>query len=162
MSRSLKFANMIAAELRDSTIEERPKKVCLVRGRLDIGPRYVSVEILLPWNFHLLKQTPPFVWCRESWIREGADWHNPKYGLCWVLPDEWKDVMGWKGKPVRAIMEEGKEWLLTNCRSLINRHYCAHLNDLEEWLPEWDAWGHGDDGPNEYARRQRTRRHPRT
>lgn len=89
------------------------------------------------------------VWCEESWVRVGADWHNGP-PLCWVLPDEWRDVMGWRGKTIAAIIQEGRLWFLDGVRLLLNRHYAAHMEGLTAWPPEWLSWSHRAEGVREY------------
>lgn len=151
MSRSLKFARLLAAELRESSVMPPRERHIGVLGRLDVGAIIASVVVLVPERFEGLKQTPPLVLCAEPWVKKGADWHN-KDSLCWVIPDEWKDAMNWKGKPVADIMAEGLDWFLGGVRCLLSRHYHAHLEGIETWPPEWLAWGHGDAGVKEYKR----------
>lgn len=152
MSRSLRFANLLASELRGGSIEMVRARYYRVTGKLDIGVDFASVEIWVPWLFKKVKRGPPPVWCHEEWIRPGVDWHNlGEAGLCWVLPEEWRDAMNWKGKPVRAIMEEGRELFLRNTRSLITRHWVANAEDIDEWQDDWEAWSHSGKGREEYV-----------
>jgi hypothetical protein len=151
MSRSLKFARLLAAELRDSSVIPHYEGFLSVRGRLDVGGFIASIEVIVPQRFRIFKKYPPIVVCSEPWVKQGADWHN-KESLCWVIPDEWKDAMNWKGKPVARILAEGLAWLIKEVRCLLSRHYYAHLEGLECWSPEWPAWGHGVAGIREYKR----------
>lgn len=149
MTRSLKFAHLLAAQLRDSSVVVASKDALCVRGRFDVGAVFASILVLVPIRFDGLKKEPPLVLCSEPWVKQGADWHN-KHSLCWVIPDEWKDAMAWKGKPVAAIMAEGLAWFVEGVRCLLSRHYHAHLEGIETWPPDWLAWGHGDAGVREY------------
>lgn len=151
MTRSLKFARLIAAELRDSSVTPPHKGFLCVQGLLDVGAVIASIRVFVPERFGTLKKVPPIVLCSEPWLKRGADWHNKDF-LCWVLPDEWKDAMNWKGKPVASIMAEGLEWFFCGVRCLLSRHFYAHLEGIEEWPPEWHAWGHGKAGVKEYKR----------
>jgi hypothetical protein len=153
----LKFANLVAAELRDSSVVPTEKRLLCVRGRLDVGSVMAGIAVFVPERFEDLKKVPPIVVCSESWVKTGADWHN-KDVLCWVIPDEWKDAMNWKGKPVANIMTEGLAWLLGGVRCLLSRHYLAHLEGIETWPAEWSAWGHGDAGIREYKRAKKEAR----
>lgn len=155
MTRSFKFAGLVAAALRDSSVAPPHKGFLCVRGHLDVGAVIASIVVLVPERFGDLKEHPPLVLCSESWVKQGADWHN-KDSLCWVIPDEWKDAMNWKGKRVADIMAEGLKWFLEGVRCLLSRHYHAHLEGIEVWPPEWLAWGHGDVGVREYRSAKRT------
>lgn len=155
MSRSLKFAQLLAADLRASTVDQIAGRCYRAAGRLDTGVVVVGVEIAVPWLFRDLKRRPPVVCCSEPWMKTGADWHNGP-PMCWVLPHEWRDAMNWKGKPVKAILAEGREWFLNGVRSLVNRHYSAHLDGLTNWPAEWTFWSHRGDGIREYERERKS------
>lgn len=148
MTRSLKFATLLAAQLRESSVVVINKDLCL-RGRLDVGAVLATIKVLVPIRFGDLKKQPPRVFCSEPWMKQGADWHNND-SVCWVIPNEWKDAMNWDGKPVADIMAEGLAWFLEGVRCLLSRHYHAHLEGIETWPPEWLAWGHGPAGVKEY------------
>lgn len=155
MITSFQFARMLAAELRGGAVTTVEYLYYRVTGRLDIGARYVSVEIRVWQDFSVLKRVPPAVWCYESWMREGADWHNSRTdGLCWILEQLWCDAMSWKGKPARVILEEGRSLLVEGVRCLISRHYTATLEGLTRWPKEWDYWSHGESGAMEYNRQK--------
>ena len=151
MSRSLKFAKMLASELRSPTVGLSPRRGYLLRGQLDTGVTLASVMILVPSRFKDLKRAPPRVFCDASWMKLGAEWHNGP-PLCWVLADEWRDVMNWRGKPVAAILHEGRQWLLDGVRCLVNRHYLAHLEGLTSWPAEWPFWAHYSEGTRQYRK----------
>lgn len=157
MSRSLKFALLVAQDLRQPTIIRRRGQCYVVEGKLDIGAVNAQLTIAVPWFFKELKRSPPDVYCREPWIRTGKDWHN-RPPMCWVLGQLWRDAMSWKGKPVESIMTEGRQMLLCGVRNLVNRHYFAHLENLDSWQDEWDSWGHFDAGTREYEREKQGRR----
>lgn len=151
MSRTLKFANMLAGRLHASSVTTKGGVGSFVKGSLDTGPTTAEIEVFVPWLFRNLKRHPPVVLCNEPWMRTGADWHNGP-PTCWILPEEWREAMNWKGKPVKSILDEGVVWLISNVSCLLNRHYCAHLEGLTEWPEEWPAWGHDWEGVNEYRR----------
>lgn len=155
MSRSLKFVSLIASELRTATVKPVQGRIYRAAGRLDTGVTVVGIEIGVPWLFRDLKRQPPIVVCSESWMKTGPDWHNGP-PMCWVLPDEWRDVMSWKGKPVREIMSEGRQWFLNGVRCLVNRHYSAHLEGISAWPAEWKFWSHYDAGIREYQRERKS------
>lgn len=154
MSRSLKFARMISAELRYASVDAVRKNHYIVKGRLDTGVTIVPIVVTISWLFRQLKTEPPKVCCLESWMKTGPEWHNGP-PLCWVLREEWHDAMSWKTKPVQAILDEGRDWLLRNTCCLINRHYTAHLDGLTAWPPEWKYWDHFDQGVKQYEREKR-------
>lgn len=156
MSRSFKFANMLAAELRDGIVEPMPRSFYHVRGQFDIGVEIVKLDIAVPWLFRDLKRHPPLAACGASWMRTGAEWHNGRV-MCWVLPNEWRDAMNWKGKPVRAILNEGREWFFNNVCNLLNRHYTADIEGLEAWDSDWAYWDHYQAGVLQYERDKRLR-----
>jgi len=128
-----------------------------VDGKLDVGTALAKLTVLVPWLFKDLKRKPPKVRCNESWMRKGPEWHNGP-PLCWILERQWRDAMGWRGKPVQSIMTEGRLLLLRGVRNLVNRHHFAHLDNLDTWPEEWDSWGHFDAGTREYERQKRSRR----
>jgi hypothetical protein len=157
MSRSFKFSRMLAKTLRGSAVTPIYGRGYLVTGRLDTGVVLVPISIVVPWLFRNLKRSPPEVRCEAPWMKVGADWHNAGT-MCWVIPDEWRDAMAWKGKSVRAIMGEGREWLFNNVRCLVNRHYCAHCDGLTTWPKEWPFWSHAGKGVQEYRSERQSRR----
>jgi hypothetical protein len=151
MSRSLKFASLLADELRNSRVDWLRGRCYRVNGRLDTGVIVVGITIEVPWLFRDLKRKPPEARCLEPWMKTGADWHNGRL-MCWVLPNQWRDAMNWRGKPVKAILNEGRTWTLNGVRCLVNRHYSAYLDGLTAWPAEWAEWSHGIDGVREYER----------
>lgn len=157
MSRSLKLAKHLSLELREPRIVAVKGKYHAIHGTLDVGSTLVSLEIRVQWRFRDVKRKPPAVSCHEPWMKRGADWHNWDQ-MCWALPEEWRDVMAWKGKPVQWIMDEVRCWLFASARCLINRHYLATLQGLQTWPSEWRYWGHGALGAEEYRREQKVRR----
>lgn len=157
MSRSLTFARTLAAELRGAAVSPSRGLGYFVTGRLDTSVVIVPVRIGVPWLFRDLKRHPPLAQCLAHWMKVGADWHNAQT-MCWVIPDEWRDAMAWRGKAVRVIMDEGREWFFNNVRCLINRHYSAHCDGLTTWPKEWPFWSHAGEGVQEYRREERSRR----
>lgn len=153
MSWSLRLVRMLEQELREPRAIVRKRDSYQLTGRLDIGVRFVDVMIQVPVSFEEVRFKPPRVICTESWMRSDPDWHNDRVsGLCWVLEDQWRDVMSWSGKSVSLIMSEGCDWLLNDVRNLISRHYLAHYENITSWQPEWDSWAHRDEGAREYER----------
>lgn|GEM_PF-2332888 len=160
MCRSLRFANSLAGRLRHPAVEAVKGCFFRIEGRLYTNLRFVNIEIRVPWRFRSAKLFPPFVWCHEPWMRSGVAWHNlgDEYGLCWVHVEEWREFIAWRGKPVSNIVTEGTNWLFNNVGNLINRHYCAEIEGLTEWQPEWDDWKHDPAGEAEYRRARDKRR----
>jgi hypothetical protein len=151
MSWSRRFALAIQQTLREPHKLERRNPNYEVSGRLDIGSCFVGITVCVPISFNELKRNPPRVVCKEPWMKDGAEWHNSRSnGLCWVLANQWVDVMGWTGKSVTSIIDEGVKWLINDVTNLISRHYFAHCENLTSWPPEWDAWAHYGEGVKEY------------
>lgn len=153
----MKFAHLIAAELRGASVAPMEKDFIGIVGRLDVGSVIADIAVAVPERFDDLKKKPPLVFCSEPWVKKGAEWHNLG-SLCWVIPNEWEDVMNWKDKPVTDIMTEGVAWFLNGVRSLLSRHYYAHLAGIETWPAEWIAWAHGEAGVREYKQERRNQR----
>jgi hypothetical protein len=151
MRRSFRFAHSIAAGLRNSEVTEVGRSFYCVTGRLDIGAAFVSLKIIGRLRLQEFKQRPPLVRCLETWMKTGADWHNGP-PVCWVLQEQWQDVMGWRGKQHEAIFSEGRDWLFGSVTSLVSRHHYAHLHGIEEWPADWAFWAHGREGAAEYRR----------
>jgi hypothetical protein len=158
MSRSLKFSAVLAGELSQSSVERVPSKAFVVRGVLRATAVTAQLKIEVPRSFSEVKDFPPKVLCHESWMRAEPDWHNSsRQGMCWVLPNEWRDAMNWKHKPIAAIMSEGSQWLVSSVKLMVDRHYLASLERMEKWPSEWLAWSHYDEGVKEYRRLSRRR-----
>lgn len=153
----MKFARLLAVEMRDASIVALDNDHIRLRGRLDFGAQLATLVVVMHSRFAGLKKAPPLVWSKEPWMKHGADWHN-RDSLCWVLPEEWQDAMNWKGKPVASIMEEGRRWFLDGVRCLLSRHYFAHLEGIEKWPAEWAAWGHEEAGIKEYRAAKKSHR----
>lgn len=159
MSRSLKFAAMLAERLRSGTVIAVRGQHYTVRGELCTTAVYVPIEVRVPWYFRYHKRRPPTVWCRQPWMRSEPDWHNGPGGMCWVLDQEWRDHMLIRRKPVKAILQEGRDWLIKSVTLLVDRHYLAHRKGFTRWRPEWACWSHYGAGLREYRRsRARSRR----
>jgi len=131
MITTFQFARLLAAPLRGAAIvTARPKPPhphYRVTGRLDTGVVVVPIEFQVWESSDQLKQCPPAVWCNEPWMRDDDDWHNNHgTGICWVLEDEWRDAMSWKGKRTIAILEERRDWFMNAVPCLINRHGSRH------------------------------------
>lgn len=151
MNRSHTFAHLIARDLRDGVVETKKGVGFHICGRLDVGPVIATVRIFVPWRFRGVKRRPPIVYCVEPWMRTGSDWHNAP-PLCWTLPELWRDCMARRQKPVASIMSEGCLWMKNNVSALIAKHHYADIHGLNEWQPEWEFWGHGRKGVEEYKR----------
>lgn len=160
MSHSFRFAKKLALRLREPSISPVTGKWYRVAGRLDAPAVLAPIVVHVPWSFRDLKRKGPIAACYEPWMKTGSEWHNGP-PMCWTLVDVWRHMMAWKGKPARAIVDEGCEWFVNDVTSLINRHYDAHLRGLTNWPAEWDYWNHGYLGSIEYAI-MRIREHPRT
>ena len=153
------FARGLATYLRGGTTETVDDSRYQVTGQLDTGPVIAKVEIWIPQNFADLKRRPPPAWCHEPWMRDDNEWHNSaKSGMCWALNEEWRDELGWEGKPMWEFLQAARRWLLLAVPNLISRHYYGHLKGLKKWMPEWESWGHYSKGAKEYGRQKgRTR-----
>ena len=106
---------------------------------------------------------PPSVWCTAPWVRRDINWHVfSDSKLCWCLNLRWLDVQGWPCKSRDAIATDGLNWLFSSVDLLLTRHLVGHYRNLDKWPEEWTAWGHGEDGIQEYEqqpiRRIRRRR----
>lgn len=156
--RSLRFARATAANLRNATVhvitEKRSHGVVAVAGTLDAGSTLARILVLVPRRYKSLKLAPPEVRCNEPWVRTGAEWHNGP-PLCWVLEDEWRDRMNWRGKRLGAVLAEGPKWLVANVGSLLSRHFAAHCDGLMSWPESWPAWPHHGAGTREYRKLRR-------
>lgn len=168
MITSYQFARKLAADFRRGAITtvDQPADALAgappyyrLFGRLDIGAALATVEIHVPQDFSVVRRVPPRVWCHESWMRDGADWHNnPRTGMCWVLEALWRHAMNWEEKSALAVINEGRQWLLASVRNLVSRHYTAELEGLTAWPEEWSFWAHFDEGIKEYEREEQCRR----
>jgi hypothetical protein len=155
---SFAFAHTLKARLHRGAVETLGSPYYRVTGKLDAPAVRAPIEIHVCWDFEQVVRWPPRVFCRESWMREDVEWHNDREtGMCWVLENEWRDILGPQGRWPGDIVRIGNMWLLNNVKSLISRHHYAHLAGLKHWLKEWDAWPHYDKGVQQYEReRQRT------
>jgi hypothetical protein len=95
---------------------------------------------------------PPKVNCFESWIKVGANWHvYEDSSLCYVLGDLWRDFLRDIEKKMPLELDDlAACWCVANVKSLLYRHYRASELRLTTWPSEWDFWGHGDKGRQEY------------
>lgn len=154
---SFVFAHALKSRLRHGVVKTLDRSHFLVRGTLDAGATLALIEMQVSKDFERVVRKPPRVWCKESWMRDGADWHNDREsGMCWVLEDEWRDVFSVSGRQPRDIVNVGTIWLMNNVQSLVSRHHYAHLMRLNDWPKEWDAWGHYDNGVKQYERANRS------
>ena len=147
------FAQRLCASLRNGTISVAEGADYQVTGEL--GPKYLfaPIEVRVPFDFAVLRQIPPRVWCRKFWMRDDTDWHNRvNSGMCWVLEEEWRDAMGWDGKPPHAVIEEGNRWLVEAVGLLVVRHFVGHAKGFTEWPRQWKAWAHFGEGAREYEK----------
>ena len=104
--------------------------------------------------------TMPEVYTTEPWVKTGQDWHIYESGkLCWGLSNEWQDT-------IKTIMETdislavqlkiAANWCVNHVKSLLARHWYAHVYGLSQWPKEWDYWNHGGKGVKEYEQQKRT------
>ncbi|CAN5652069.1 hypothetical protein BH09PLA1_BH09PLA1_25420 [soil metagenome] len=158
---SFVFAHVLKARLRDGVVETPDPWHFRVTGRLDAPSVLACIEIQVPQDFAQIIERPPRIWCRESWMRFGEEWHNDdEGGMCWVLRNEWRDVLSGPGRSPRDVIRIAGQWLMNNVTSLITRHHYAHLAGLKRWLKEWDAWPHYEKGVKQYEREQAKRGSP--
>lgn len=127
----------------------------VITGQMKVGNKWPLIEVRFLRYFPDLKLIPPKVWCREPWVKRDIDWHvYSDARLCWVLPEQWRDVQGWRGKSNQEVAVDASKWLLASTELLLSRHLYGHLKGLVEWPEEWDQWGHAWIGPHEYHQQQ--------
>lgn len=102
-----------------------------------------------------LKYNTPKVFCDAFWVRRHPDWHTYyKYNeLCWVYPKEWLFyTKKWiiEEQSAQTVINHMTDLLYRNVEYLLNIHYIAFENSIENWLPEWGGYPHG----NEAAKKQ--------
>lgn len=153
------FSRLLATKLRNANVEvvdfAHPGRGrhYRVTGNLDVPSALARVKVEVPLFFSELKRDPPSVWCLEKWMRNDPNWHNSNQtGMCWVLNDEWRDVMGCQGKSWKSVVDDGVRWLVNNSTNLISRHHLGDLEGIDDWPEEWEAWGHNEEGPRQYER----------
>lgn len=152
---SFVFAHTLKARLRHGVVVSLGRSHFLVRGTLDAGAVLAKIEIQVSEDLHWIIQTPPRVWCREPWMRSEPDWHNDREGgMCWVLENEWRDVLSGDGRQPCDLIDVATGWLFHNVKSLVSRHHYGNLVRLNAWPKEWDAWAHYDNGAKQYERRK--------
>lgn len=151
--RSMRFAQLLARSLVHPGISCEASHI-VVTGALNVGATCARVRFRISTRFKDLKYFPPEAECLEHWMRKGADWHNDAR-MCWVLPDEWRDAMSWRGKSLGSITREGAGWVLAATKSLIARHYLAHIEGFDEWPSEWPFHAHYEEGIRRYRELQR-------
>lgn len=102
----------------------------------------------------------PEVYTTEPWIKTGPDWHIYESGkLCWGLPEEWHDTIKTimvTDIPLAKQLDVAANWCVNHVKSLLARHWHAHLYGLNQWPEEWDYWNHGTKGIKEYEQQKRT------
>lgn len=147
------FAHVLKARLRHGVVERVGGSFYRVTGLLNAPAVLARVEIKIPLNFDIVIGRPPRAWCHEPWMRSAADWHNDTTrGMCWVLENEWCDILSRPGRLPRDLVSAGTAWLLNNVQSLVSRHHYANLVGIKAWPKEWDAWPHYDKGAEQYER----------
>lgn len=151
------FAHRVKAKLRKGSVSAPDARHFVVTGKVNTPAVLASVEVVVARDFDELLHWPPQVTCLEPWMRVGSDWHNAGAagGMCWVLGDEWRDVLRPEGRLPRDLVRVASTWLINNVTSLISRHYYAHLVQMKQWPTKWDAWAHYKEGSEEYEREQR-------
>jgi hypothetical protein len=146
-------AQRLKAKLRCGLVDSFTPFNYRVVGLFDAPAVLARVEIQIPFNFDVVIRKPPRAWCRESWMRSEPDWHNDATGgMCWVLEDEWRDILAAPERLDGDLVSAATLWLLNNVGSLITRHHYANLARLTAWPKEWDAWPHFDKGAEKYER----------
>lgn len=123
----------------------------LSHGRIETSlTAYIEIIVWRDWL-----SRPPRVVCKENWMRMGDEWHvYEDYSLCWVLDDQWRDILTGYLKTLRNEEVEliASTWCLTNAKDLIYKHHLAKRLGLKSWPKEWIAWRHGDQGKRDYLR----------
>jgi hypothetical protein len=164
IERCLRWGNcmQIASEVKliwpDCRIEEEPSAEWVtLYGRLplQIGGidtvQSAEIEVRIGPNWINLM---PSVWCKESWMKVGADWHAGKGGIiCYELDLRWTELCQnvHDSEGVAAAARYGATWLFKSVAWLIYRHHYAHVMGIQKWPPEWPFWPHGDEGRKLYS-----------
>ena len=164
IERSLRWGScmQLASEIKliwaDCRIKEEPScKWLTLYGRLPLeisGFETVqSAEIVIRITPDWIGQIPS-VWCKENWMKSGADWHASKDGMiCYELDLRWteecRSVLHKEG--AIAVARYCAAWLLKSVSWLVYRHHYAHVMGIQKWPPEWPFWPHGDEGRKLYS-----------
>lgn len=96
---------------------------------------------------------PPFVFCKEFWIRQNTDWHvNENGSLCWVLGDQWRDAISNFEQLTSGfgVCEAASHFLIRNVSYLLDCHRVGHERAIREWDQNWSAFLHGSRGVDQY------------
>lgn len=152
---SLGFAENLKSNLKRGTYNSIGNGCIKVAGKLRTEMAISPIEIIIPPG-NRLRENPPTVHCRESWMRDCPNWHNSKeHGMCWVLREQWHDEMSDTQLTTKDLLEFGPQWLIAGVTSLIDRHYVGYINKLSNWPGEWLAYAHFDKGLKQYDREKR-------
>jgi hypothetical protein len=111
-----------------------------------------TAQITMMFLPYKLTRCLPMVWVHELWMKQEIDWHCRDNRICWELDNYWTDLLKEKEKTLsfEDLLIFAMTWCLESSASLIGRHWYAHTNKITEWPKEWDFWGHGETGKNEY------------
>lgn len=124
-----------------------------LKGSLNLGTRTALVKIILPKSLRELRRKPPNVFCSESYMKLGDEWHNStNTGLCYVIDLEWRKYMGWIGKKNDSVIKESVNWLVAASINLISRHRVATKKGYTRWPEKWNFWEHGTAGYEQYKK----------
>lgn len=107
--------------------------------------------------FHNWWENRPDVYCNDYWVRKDIEFHIGKDGwICFDVDVRWQkyvtNVLEQEG--MRAAALYAAAWCLHHCRWLLFRHHHFYVNDITEWPKDLPAWGHGDDGRQEFFRNE--------
>jgi hypothetical protein len=150
----LNFIQEVMRRFTDATLFENPDDWTVV-GKLSLLPESKAkatciIRVTTNWM-----TVPPTVYCSDPWVRRERDWHSGAEGiLCYVLDHEWRDRIRdlTTRHDAEGIASYGAEYLIRNTRWLLQRHMIGEQQNLTLWT--WGGWGHGLEGPREYAAEQ--------
>ncbi len=109
-----------------------------VTGALEVRGLSVPVEIEFYSGW---RRQPPELRCYESWLRRHIDWHCYNSGkICWVHAHEWRVFFDYKEHWVK----HAALYVLRNAHFLLEKHIIAETLNIPKWLPEWNAYLHGN------------------
>jgi len=92
------------------------------------------------------RHVPPKVFCSESWLKKGIDWHVlPDGSLCYEFFKRWADRVSIvnTSNEVHDTVQYAARWCVNGSRRLLEKHLFADRQNIKAWPKQWDAWPHG-------------------
>ena len=122
-----------------------------LREHGETGETKVGVTFRIDSNW---MKSPPLVSTDAAFLRAEHDWHVPlRPFLCHELDLEWQWKLEelWKsGIEPETIIAISSAWCVRNVDSLLTRHLHGHRYGIVKWPKEWEHWGHGRTGVQEF------------